>query len=158
MPRRGALTLHLVGLLVIALLAGCAGSASPVATPPLPPALVGTWTGTHIEPEGRDTKNWLMTLTILPCAVKEPCGDLEYVGHNAKGDEISCGYALTYTGMSGDEYLLSEQITWNRGPFAVCASSATLYVTPMPDGTLDEREHWEGRFGAHGTLHRVDGS
>jgi hypothetical protein len=152
--------LHLVCPLMIALLAGCAGSATPT-PPPLPAEVVGTWTGTVIEPEGRYAKNWLTTLSISPCVGGEKCGTLEMWGKQIVepgGADLGCTFALKYTGIDEGAFVFEERLTgstWNPG----CFSPADGYVTPMADGTLDFREFWESRrYTDHGTLHRVDGS
>ena len=130
--RKGALLL--VGVGVVALLAGCATAGSSAATPSptstptvgptptmtpvptpsptVPPVPAGTWRGIVSEPKGPAADGtWTATVELLPCVVGEPCGTMDWVGLNAAGGEISTGCALTFVGMWNTKYQFQESAT-----------------------------------------------
>ena len=101
---------------------------------------------------------WSVTVTLLPCAVGEPCGTFDAVGVNAAGDEISTGCGLTYEGMRTVHFVFMESATlYKRGDYPPGHGgygNARLFLTPMPDGSLALLEYYpETR--PHGTLHRA---
>ena len=73
------------------------------------------------------------------------------------GAAIGCTYTLAYSGIDKGAFVFKESQNHSWGPFGGCTRAADVYLTPMPDGTLDSQEFWgeNHRYTSHGTLHRV---